>query len=766
MSDLPIMAALDEAEAITANLTDAVLFELSSAVGEGPIAASTILGDCNLPVRSDMSAADQVLNTVANRICAVLSSVHQVTSDGIDLMLRNVSTGLNGVLDEVASEAGAIVSNVASSIGSIVDEIANRLGAAVQTIARSLDDAIRDVGSFVGNIISGIERGIGDVIGFLSNSVSAIFQRVGDTFSALLGVAESVFDSLAGRVGAVVDAIVSVADATFAALSETLASVLAPLISEGESVLGKLGEFVSSVPAALGDVAAKLLEGLGTSVGQPLGALGSILTTQVEEFFGRMIEEKQLSHGQVLRTLLVRLGAPADVVQKIAVAADDAAPQTPAFFVAALAFLVPLVVAQFVTTALQPVAEQVQQEVAKQIRQSLLTPADLVDGFIKGDITPQRFQSDLEQQGYTQERIDLMVAVSRRPPDVGTALAGWLRGLVDEDTLDATLHANRLRAEDARLLKQVVFFIPPASDLIRMAVREVFSPDTRERFGMDEGFPEEFATFAAQQGISEEWARNYWAAHWALPSATQGFEMLHRRVIESDDLDMLLKALDVMPFWRDKLTQIAYSPLTRVDLRRMHALGLMTDDELQLKYQDLGYNEDDASMLVAFTIAYNAVENQLPDELVGLTRTSVLNMFEDGIIPREQAVKLLIDMGHGPDAAELYVDQRELDVERRDRRDLIESIVELAGGGHISLPESQDRLAQLGITATEAAKAIQRIAARITDPGKLPSEEKMAAMYKSGLMDADAYKDSLKQLGYSDEWVSRLFSLTSGPVSA
>ncbi|GAH07016.1 unnamed protein product, partial [marine sediment metagenome] len=73
-----------------------------------------------------------------------------------------------------------------------------------------------------------------------------------------------------------------------------------------------------------------------------------------------------------------------------------------------------------------------------------------------------------------------------------------------------------------------------------------------------EDYPKPLETWAAKKGLSKEWSQRYWAAHWSLPSASQGFEMLHRGIINQSDLNMLLRALDVMPFWREKLTGIAY----------------------------------------------------------------------------------------------------------------------------------------------------------------------------------------------------------------
>ncbi|GAI22279.1 unnamed protein product, partial [marine sediment metagenome] len=100
--------------------------------------------------------------------------------------------------------------------------------------------------------------------------------------------------------------------------------------------------------------------------------------------------------------------------------------------------------------------------------------------------------------------------------------------------------------------------IPPVADIITMAVREAFSPAIAERFGQYEDFPPDFERYASMKGLTPEWSKRYWAAHWSLPSPQQGFEMLHRGIINEDELRMLMRALDIMPFWRDKLMQMSY----------------------------------------------------------------------------------------------------------------------------------------------------------------------------------------------------------------
>jgi len=154
------------------------------------------------------------------------------------------------------------------------------------------------------------------------------------------------------------------------------------------------------------------------------------------------------------------------------------------------------------------------------------------------------------------------------------------------------------------LYKELAYQIPPVADIITMAVREAFTPDIAARFGQYQDLPPEFVEWAGKKGLSKEWAERYWAAHWSLPSVQQGFEMRHRGVIGDGDLNMLLRALDIMPYWRDKLIQIAYRRLTRVDVRRMFALGVLDVGGVRKAYTDLGYNEYDANLMTNFTVKY------------------------------------------------------------------------------------------------------------------------------------------------------------------
>ena len=129
--------------------------------------------------------------------------------------------------------------------------------------------------------------------------------------------------------------------------------------------------------------------------------------------------------------------------------------------------------------------------------------------------------------------------------------------------------------------------------------------------------------------------------------------MLHRGVIQESDLNLLLRAQDVMPFWRDKLTQIAFRPLTRVDVRRMYREGVLDEAGVYEAYLDHGYAEENAKRMTEFTI------RQTLSAQAKFTSTDVVSAFAKRMINRGDARMLLADLGIPSDNISYIIDRAE-----------------------------------------------------------------------------------------------------------
>jgi hypothetical protein len=196
--------------------------------------------------------------------------------------------------------------------------------------------------------------------------------------------------------------------------------------------------------------------------------------------------------------------------------------------------------------------------------------------------------------------------------------------------------------------------IPGMADLIRFMVREVFREDIVRLYRMDEDYPSAIEEHAARHGYSPYWCRAYWRAHWELPSVTQGYEMFHRDVIDRSTLETLMRTLDIMPFWRDKLIAISYELIPRVDLRRAWEAGVIGDEELEKRMRWLGYSPEDARIEL-LTQKRAALQSEISD----LERL-VERRFRRGFITVEQARRELEALGFHPLRVEMRIQYYQL----------------------------------------------------------------------------------------------------------
>jgi len=306
---------------------------------------------------------------------------------------------------------------------------------------------------------------------------------------------------------------------------------------------------------------------------------------------------------------------------------------------------------------------------------------------------------------------------------------------------------------DIETIKGLYQLIPPVTDIITMAVREVFTPEVVQRFGQMEDLPPEFVTWAKQKGLSDYWASAYWAAHWILPSIGQGFEMLHRRVIDDSDLDLLLRALDVMPFWREKLKDISFRPLTRVDVRRMHRIGVLEEEGVFEAYLDVGYNEDNARKMTEFTVAFNMEAER------ELTKTDIIALYKKFAIERDAAKEMLIDIAFPEDTAELLMVRADLEIYASIKKEQIGYIKAAYIAGKIDEDEALSRLGKLNLPSKETNNLMESWELARKSKVKDLTIDNLKAFFTKQVITEAQLRIELGEIGYNAEDIGRFVTL-------
>ena len=684
---------------------------------------------------------DGILTWIGTALQSLYDWFAQVLSglfEYFNVLITGITEYFNRILEEISSFVAAIwegflelTTNVIDSIRGFVEDAWSAVRTAIESTLTTALEWLDSVGSEVVRLIqSGIDA-VASIVERVKTTLirwlDEIFDTVAKAYNQLIVGFNTALDAFLGGAGSFIAAIESRLSELKTAFTGAATDVVAGITEVAEDTLGPIREKIELlvkelIPEGSGEPAqAFVTEARKLSTG---AATPQDLRKFASEFWMKT-EFKDGVWAQIFFTIIGVLGGVSLIAQ---------------------------------VTGLS--AQVMMQDFAKAYPFQMFTPGDVTQAWRRGYVSETFALDTIQRHGYTAENARIVLNLSDIVPTEGDLFVLYHRGLISDEDVSDGLHQKGYDIYYQQRMLEASYLIPPVTDLITMAVREAFSPEVAERFGQYEDYPKQMTPWGEKQALSEEWLKRYWAAHWALPSPQQGFEMLHRGVIDTADLDLLLRALDVMPFWRERLTQIAYTPFTRIDIRRMHRVGVLTEEDVLRSYKDLGYDEAKARTMTDFVMLLN--EPPSADDEVALkelSRSSVVNFYSDGLIQRGKAVTLLTAMGYTDDAASLYLDSADLDEERKERKAEISLILALAESGVITFEQAEDRLRKLGLETGEVNKAIVDLTRKQQRTTKLPARAEAERMLKSGIIDEKEYKDLLSLFGYSDKWANKFATL-------
>ena len=361
--------------------------------------------------------------------------------------------------------------------------------------------------------------------------------------------------------------------------------------------------------------------------------------------------------------------------------------------------------------------------------------------------------------------IPMRKAVRPNVLDKEENIEALFRQLKDGKVTRDGLQALGYEDADIETLLKLAEFVPSAQDVIRFAVREVYNPATVARFGQLEGF-EDIWKLAEKDVTAARMTKDayskYWAAHWELPSINQAYEMLHRGYIKPDDLDKLLVAADVMPFWRDKIKAVSYNTFTRVDIRRMHKLGVLDEAGVLKAHKDIGYNEEDAKRLTQFTLLTNA-DPEAGEESASdrqrkankdLTKGEILNAYADKLLSQVDTATELFYLGYSEQEAAQLIAMADYKSAVSDLKNSLKYYKDGYMSGAYSEPEVYGMLGKLGLPAAYTENAFSQWKLEKSAKVETPTKAEFLTWWKAYTITAGDCKEGLANLGYKPKHIA------------
>jgi len=365
-------------------------------------------------------------------------------------------------------------------------------------------------------------------------------------------------------------------------------------------------------------------------------------------------------------------------------------------------------------------------------------------------IDPSRYEQvikALQQNGLSESDIDLLFVNNYALYTEQYVRALYFRGALTVEQANNRL--SELGYTDDRIaeLKQGWKVIPGIQDLVMMQAKEAFEPDLISKYGLGAEEPTDIYEWTRKQGMDDEWTQKYWSSHWQHASYNQVMEMLHRGYIEEADVYDWYRLVEIPPYWRDLLTKIAYSPYTRVDVRRMHAAGVIGDDALVQAMKDIGYDDEHAEKMAEFYKKYNAGSAK------ELSRADIEKAYEDGDLTYPQAVGALASIGYDEALADFYISRIELEKQRATRLERIDLTKEKYTSNLITENIARNNLISYGLEITRINELIDRWKVQIVKNMKLPSKTDLDKLLRNEIIIEDEYVEQMDKLGYKIKYI-------------
>lgn len=354
--------------------------------------------------------------------------------------------------------------------------------------------------------------------------------------------------------------------------------------------------------------------------------------------------------------------------------------------------------------------------------------------------------------------------------DLQNSITYFHRHPQDKSSLFETLQRQGYKDTDIERIIDANIVIPQAQDVIRFGVREVYNDRIVKLFGLDIGLSEiepNARPDVERTGMPWDEFRKYWRAHWVLPGPSQAFEMLHRGQIDMDTLRTVLRAADFMPNLIEPLIQIAFNPLTRVDVRRMHKLGVLGRDAVKKSYKDLGYDETNADLMTDFTVEFNKPKDK--DEKVkerDLTKNDILKAYKDGYLTEVEAKEMLIDLLYSKDEAQFLLDRMDYFNEQERINQYLRLYKKAYLRGLFQDIDLDNKLDELSLPSEYKKRLIDLWTIERDIKTELPTKPEVLSWFKKDIIGENQARIYLANLGYvgilADNYIAASQGKTNG----
>ena len=270
------------------------------------------------------------------------------------------------------------------------------------------------------------------------------------------------------------------------------------------------------------------------------------------------------------------------------------------------------------------------------LQNQILSPADLADMVVRGIKTEGEASTVAAESGIRPNDFSDMVLLTGEPPGLEQMLEGYRRHFIDRAELEKGIRQSRYRNEWIPLLEALRYVPMSVADAVNAAVQNHISPDAAAQIADFNGLrPGDVNVLLETAGEPL--------------SRTEMSELVNRGEATEAEFTQAMRESRV----KDKYIPLAFELRRKIPPpREVHAAlthGAITQAEAIRKIMDYGYSAQDAEIVVKEGAAVRLTQHK-----ANIT-SAIIAAYEDFILPRAEALKMIEQMGYDKAEAEFII---------------------------------------------------------------------------------------------------------------
>lgn len=379
-----------------------------------------------------------------------------------------------------------------------------------------------------------------------------------------------------------------------------------------------------------------------------------------------------------------------------------------------------------------------------------LSPADLADMVIRNLLDQADAEGRAKKFGLSADRFDLLVKDAGEPPGLEFLLEAWRRGYIPWDSGSDTDPSVRTGVRQSRtkdmwtdtIHKMAEVPLPPAVAVDAVVEGQIPHDEAATKAYASGVTPEDFQIMVNTRGNP--------------PSLTELLELYRRKLIPAAGTGP-----DALTFqqgiyegaskdkWEPLLLRLAdYLPPPRT-ITALERAGAIDATQAAALYEQAG-------LTPALAAIYSATASN--EKMAGskqLAESAVLNVYEAGLIPQDEARTLLAAMGYASHEVDLLISYRDLQQSLKAMTAAVARTHTLYVGHKLSQVDATNNLNALGVPAAAQQGLLAVWELERASNVKVLTAAEITDAFAYLIMDQATAQNELMALGYSayDAWV-------------